>query len=96
VFLDYSGTSVYPGSANNTPMWHVRYKPHNSKGKGYDRGHRISEVDCRCGKLCTTRLGYYQHLQAKHPKELRQMKKSGAWEQLEYDWPYDREEPRLP
>lgn len=93
MFLDYAGNSVYPGSMPITPLWTVRYKPHNSKGKGFDRGHRIFDVECHCGKYCDTRLGYYQHLQSKHPKKLRQMKKSGEWEQLEYDWPRDRTEP---
>lgn len=66
------------------------YHRNHSKGMGYDRGHRILDVKCHCGKLCITRDGYEQHLQIKHPKQLRQMKKSGDWEQLEYDWPYDR------
>lgn len=35
-------------------------------------------------------MGYYQHLQSKHPKEFRRMKKSGDWARLEYDWPYER------
>lgn len=62
----------------------------HEKGNGYDRGYRTCDVKCHCGKLCTTRIGYYQHLQSKHSKELRRMKKSGEWERLEYDWPYDR------
>lgn len=84
MFLGY-GTSL---ADNSPPMWRVPYKPKNLKGHGYDRGHRIFDVKCHCGKVCTTLTSYYQHLQSKHPKRLRQMKKSGEWEQLEHDWPY--------
>lgn len=87
----YHAVLPFGGSlADNTPMWIVKGKPPSEKGKGYDRGHRIADVTCHCGKFCDTRIGYYQHLQAKHPKRLRQMKKSGEWEQIEFDWPYDR------
>lgn len=91
MYLGYGTESA----STNVPMWTVPYPKKSTKGKGYDRGHRIDDVLCHCGKLCTTRLAYYQHLQSKHPKELRRMKKFGDWEQLEHDWPHARVEPRL-
>jgi hypothetical protein len=54
--------------------------------RSYDRGHRILDVICHCGKYMTSYLAQYDHMVIKHPKELRQLKKSGEWDQIMYDW----------
>lgn len=57
------------------------------KSDAYDRGHRICEATCFCGKKLFTFIAFVQHTREKHPKRLRAMKKSGELDQLRFDWP---------
>lgn len=38
---------------------------------------RIVDIKCQCGKLLQSFLAYDQHLQNKHPKQRRLLRKSG-------------------
>lgn len=38
---------------------------------------RILDAKCKCGKLCLSFIAWDQHLQMKHPKWRRQLRKSG-------------------
>ena len=51
-----------------------------------DRGHRILDVKCFCGKVIKSYDGHVQHYKAKHPRILRRMKKNKTWIQVQYDW----------
>jgi hypothetical protein len=57
-----------------------------SKADVYDRGCRILDVTCWCGKYLQSRIGYRDHLRAKHPRQWRRMKKAGEWAQIEIEW----------
>jgi len=47
---------------------------------GYDTGRRTLAVEC-CGKELLSQVAYEQHMKTKHPKRVREMKKSGKWQQ---------------
>ncbi len=53
----------------------------------YDRGVRIFDEMCFCGKYLASYEAHVQHFKAKHPKHYRAQKKSGYLAQLRFDWP---------
>lgn len=68
--------SPHPWGARGTPTaWPV-----------YDRGHRIFEVTCFCGKRLLTWAAYRDHMTMKHPKVRRRMRKSGHWAQTQLEF----------
>lgn len=53
---------------------------------GHKTGKTILDVLCFCGKFVTEWQDYANHMLAKHPKIVRQLKKSGQWDQDRIDW----------
>lgn len=51
---------------------------------GYDTGRRTLSVEC-CGKELLDQTAYEQHMRAKHPERVRQMKRDGRWQQDRID-----------
>ena len=61
---------------------------------GHKTGRTILDVFCvPCKKLLETQDAYEKHMVAKHPRRVRQYKKSGRWQQDRIDW---RESKRKP
>lgn len=52
---------------------------------GYDTGSRLFSVTCHCAKTVYSQLAYEAHMMTKHPREAREIKKSGAWAQQKID-----------
>jgi len=61
---------------------------------GHKTGKTILDVFCiPCKKQLDTLDAYEKHMMAKHPRRVRQFKKSGRWQQDRIDW---RETKRWP